>query len=116
MYLWTRDVFEGDLYLTAEFRIHQHGGLALWMLQAAGMQGEDFLSDYPLRSDGAMSTVITEDVRNYHWEFYREMVDSELTSFPMRFSRILVMPNRFPDREPAVGVGSFGGNGNRKSE
>jgi len=76
MYLWTRDVFEGDLHVTAEFKIHKHGGLALWMFQAAGMQGEDFLADYPLRSDGAMSMVCWEDVRNYHWEFYREMIDT----------------------------------------
>ena len=54
MYLWTRDVFEGDLHLSAEFKIHRHGGLALWMFQAGGMQGEDFLDDYPLRSDGAI--------------------------------------------------------------
>jgi hypothetical protein len=76
MYLWTRDIFEGDLHVTAEFKIHQHGGLALWMFQAAGMQGEDFLNDYPLRSDGSMHAVCWEDVRNYHWEFYREMFDT----------------------------------------
>jgi Domain of unknown function (DUF1961) len=76
MYLWTRDTFEGDLYLSAEFKIHQHGGLALWMVQAAGMQGEDFLNDYQLRSDGAMRVVTSEDVRNYHWEFYRQMFDT----------------------------------------
>ena len=76
MYIWTRDQFEGDLHVTAEFKIHQHGGLALWMLQAAGMQGEDFLNDYPLRSDGSMHVVCWEDVRNYHWEFYREMLDT----------------------------------------
>ncbi|HXH50150.1 MAG TPA: DUF1961 family protein [Terriglobia bacterium] len=76
MYLWTRDVFQGDLHVTAEFKIHQHGGLALWMFQAAGMQGEDFLNDYQLRSDGSMQVVCWEDVRNYHWEFYREMVDT----------------------------------------
>ncbi len=46
------------------------------MLQAAGMQGEDFLNDYPLRSDGSMRVVTAEDVRNYHWEFYREMFDT----------------------------------------
>lgn len=76
MYLWTRDVFEGDIHVTAEFKLHRHEGLALWMLQAAGMQGEDFLNDYPLRSDGSMHVVCWEDVRNYHWEFYREMVDT----------------------------------------
>ncbi|MFA6286033.1 MAG: DUF1961 family protein [Opitutaceae bacterium] len=75
MYLWTRQVWQGDLYVTVEFQLHQHGGLALLMAQAAGMQGEDFLNDYPLRSDGSMSVVHREDVRNYHWEFYREMAD-----------------------------------------
>lgn len=76
MYLWTRRVWEGDLWVTFEFKLHAHGGLALLMAQAAGMQGEDFLGDYPLRSDGAMGTVHREDVRNYHWEFYREMADT----------------------------------------
>lgn len=75
MYLWTRRMFEGDLYVSIEFKLHARGGLALLMTQAAGMQGEDFLADYPLRSDGSMSVVCWEDVRNYHWEFYREMVD-----------------------------------------
>lgn len=76
MYIWTREIFEGDLHVTAEFKLHQHGGLALWMFQAAGMQGEDFLNDYPLRSDGSMAAVYREDIRNYHWEFYREMLDT----------------------------------------
>ncbi|AHF93829.1 hypothetical protein OPIT5_30365 [Opitutaceae bacterium TAV5] len=76
MYLWTRRVFEGDLYLSVHFQIHSHGGLALLMTQASGMQGEDFLADYPLRSTGSMSVVHMEDVRNYHWEFYREMTDT----------------------------------------
>ncbi|MDR1283352.1 MAG: DUF1961 family protein, partial [Opitutaceae bacterium] len=76
MYLWTRRVFEGDLYVSVHFQLHAHGGLALLMTQAAGMQGEDFLADYPLRSTGSMSVVHMEDVRNYHWEFYREMTDT----------------------------------------
>ncbi|EIQ01944.1 protein of unknown function (DUF1961) [Opitutaceae bacterium TAV1] len=76
MYLWTRRVFEGDLYVSVDFRLHAHGGLALLITQAAGMQGEDFLADYPLRSTGSMSVVHKEDVRNYHWEFYREMTDT----------------------------------------
>ena len=75
MYLWTRQVWQGDLFVTFEFKLHSHGGLALLMVQAAGMQGEDFLNDYPLRSDGSMQVVHREDVRNYHWEFFREMCD-----------------------------------------
>jgi hypothetical protein len=76
MYLWTRRSFQGDLYVTFEFKLHSHRGLALIMTQAAGMQGEDFLADYQLRSDGSMGMVCWEDVRNYHWEFYREMIDT----------------------------------------
>ncbi len=76
MYLWTRRVFEGDIYVRIDFKLHTSGGLALLMTQAAGMQGEDFLADYPLRSTGSMSVVHKEDVRNYHWEFYREMTDT----------------------------------------
>lgn len=73
MYLWTRTTFEGDLYVRVEFKPMTHGGLVLLMTQAAGMQGEDFLSDYFLRTDGSMKMVCWEDVRNYHWEFFREM-------------------------------------------
>lgn len=76
MYLWTRRVFEGDLHVSVEFQLLNHGGLALLMVQAAGMNGEDFLADYPLRTNGAMRCVCWEDICNYHWEFYREMLDT----------------------------------------
>jgi hypothetical protein len=76
IYLWSRRVFEGDLYFEIEFKPLQRGGLALLMLQADGMQREDPLEDYFLRSNGNMVTVYGEDVRNYHWEFYRDMVDT----------------------------------------
>jgi hypothetical protein len=76
MYLWSRQTFEGDLSASFEFKLNSHGGLCLFMAQAAGMQGEDFMRDYFLRSDGSMSMVCWEDVRNYHWEFYREMLDT----------------------------------------
>jgi hypothetical protein len=76
MYLWSRRTFEGDLYASFEFKLLSHGGLCLFMAQAAGMQGEDFMKDYFLRSDGSMRMVCWEDVRNYHWEFYREMLDT----------------------------------------
>lgn len=75
MYLWSRRAFEGDLYLKLEFKTLARGGLALLCAQAAGMQGESFLDDYYLRTDGSMRMVCWEDVRNYHWEFYREMAD-----------------------------------------
>jgi hypothetical protein len=45
------------------------------MVQASGMNREDFMADYPLRTSGKMLTVYGEDVRNYHWEYYREMSD-----------------------------------------
>lgn len=76
MYLWSRRMFEGDLYATFEFQILAHGGLCLFVAQASGMQGEDFMKDYFLRTDGAMRMICWEDVRNYHWEFYREIADA----------------------------------------
>jgi Domain of unknown function (DUF1961) len=75
MYLWTRDTFEGDLHVSLDFQLHAFGGLALLMTQASGMHRENFLEDYALRVNGSMSTVFGEDVRNYHWEFYRQMCD-----------------------------------------
>jgi hypothetical protein len=76
VYLWSRRVFEGDLHVSFEFKLNAEGGLALLMTQASGMQREDFLDDYALRVNGSMSTVFGEDVRNYHWEFYRQMCDT----------------------------------------
>ncbi len=76
MYLWTRKTFQGDLAVSFEFKLNAPGGLCLLMTQAAGMQGEDFLTDYAPRVNGSMATVCWEDVRNYHWEFYRDMVDT----------------------------------------
>ena len=75
MYIWTRKTFEGDLYFSMDVKILEHGGLSLLLLQAAGMQGEDFMEDYFLRTNGSMVTVYGEDVRNYSWEYYRDMVD-----------------------------------------
>lgn len=76
VYLWTNQSFEGDLYVEFEFNPLEEGGLALLMLNASGMQREDFMKDYPLRTTGSMSMVCWEDVRNYHWEFYRETRDT----------------------------------------
>lgn len=75
-YLWTREVFEGDLYVRFEFQTLNQMGLALLLTQAAGMQGEDFQRCHSPRTSGKMETVFGEDVRNYHWEFYREMYDT----------------------------------------
>ena len=76
VYLWTQERFEGDLYLKFEFKPLLHGGLSLLCLQSSGMQREDFMEDYPLRTTGSMAMVHLEDVRNYHWEFFREMNDT----------------------------------------
>ena len=76
MYLWTKQSFEGDLYVEFDFKSIRPGGLALLMFQASGMQREDFMKEYPLRTNGSMSKVHSEDVRNYHWEFFREMNDT----------------------------------------
>jgi hypothetical protein len=75
MYLWTDRPFEGDLYVEFEFNSLRPGGLSLLMTNASGMNREDFMADYPLRTSGRMDMVHKEDVRNYHWEYYREMSD-----------------------------------------
>jgi len=74
-YVWIKKFFEGDLYVEYEFKVLRPGGLSLLMVQATGMNGEDFMDDYPLKTTGRMTTVYGEDVRNYHWEYYREMSD-----------------------------------------
>ncbi len=76
MYLWSEKTFEGDLYVKFQFKSLLPGGLSLLMLQASGMQREDFLTDYPRRTTGSMQMVSWEDVRNYQWEYYREMNDT----------------------------------------
>ncbi len=75
VYLWTLEPFEGDLYIEYEFNSLRPGGLSLLMAQASGMNREDFMADYPWRTSGKMSMVGWQDVRNYHWEYYREMAD-----------------------------------------
>ncbi len=75
MYLWSEQAFEGDLYLSYEFMPLKPGGLSLLLTQASGLQGEDFLNEYPRRTTGSMSMVCWENVRNYHWEYYREVSD-----------------------------------------
>ena len=75
VYVWSNKPFEGDLYVEYEFKVLRPGGLSLLMVQASGMNREDFMADYPLRKSGRMTTVYGEDVRNYHWEYYREMAD-----------------------------------------
>lgn len=75
VYLWTKKPFEGDLYVEYDFKPMRKGGLSLIMIQASGMQREDFMADYPLRTAGNMGMVAWSSIRNYHWEYYREMND-----------------------------------------
>ncbi|MBC7889665.1 MAG: DUF1961 family protein [Ferruginibacter sp.] len=75
MYVWTKKPFEGDLYVEYEYKALRAGGLSLLLTQASGMNREDFMADYPLRTSGRMVMIYGEDVRSYHWEYYREMAD-----------------------------------------
>ena len=74
-YVWSRRFFHGDLYVRYEFQTLRRGGLSLLMTHCSGMQGEDFHAIHAPRINGTMRTVCWEDVRNYHWEYYREMND-----------------------------------------
>lgn len=75
VYLWLEDYFTGDFVVEYEFKSLQSHGLSLLMTRAAGMQGEDFLKTQPRRVSGSMRMVCWENVRNYHWEYYRQMED-----------------------------------------
>ncbi|OAQ38941.1 hypothetical protein A5893_12955 [Pedobacter psychrophilus] len=75
VYFWSMKPFEGELYVEYEFKPLIRGGLSLLMLQSSGMSREDFMGEYPWRTTGTMSMVYGEDVRNYHWEYYREVDD-----------------------------------------
>ncbi|SOD92677.1 DUF1961 family protein [Spirosoma fluviale] len=75
MYVWTKKPFEGNLYVEYEYKTLRSGGLSLLLTQASGMNREDFMTDYPLRTSGRMTMIYGEDVRSYHWEYYREMAD-----------------------------------------
>lgn len=75
VYMWPLQRFEGDIYIEYEFKPLRKGGLSLLMAQCSGMNREDFMKDYPLRTNGNMGTVLAQGVRNYHWEYYREMND-----------------------------------------
>jgi hypothetical protein len=76
VYLWTRQAFENDLAIEFDFKPEAPNGLSLLMLQASGLHREDFMEDYPLRTTGSMAVVYCENVRNYHWEFFRGMDDT----------------------------------------
>jgi len=71
VYLWSPKSFEGDIAVQFDFRPERATGLALLVVQASGMEREDFLTDHPRRTTGSMSTITSDRVRNYHWEFFR---------------------------------------------
>jgi hypothetical protein len=75
MYLWSPRSFEGDIAVQFDFRPERESGLALLVVQASGMQREDFIADHPRRTSGGMGTIIADRVRNYHWEFFRKTPD-----------------------------------------
>ena len=75
VYVWSKKPFEGDLYVEYEYKSLRPGGLSLFLAQASGMNREDFMVDYPLRTSGRMTMIYGEDVRSYHWEYYREQPD-----------------------------------------
>lgn len=75
LYLWTRTEFEGDLLVEFDFMPLRPGGLGVLVLQACGLHREDFLLDHAPRTNGWMRTIYGEDIRNYHWEYWREMND-----------------------------------------
>lgn len=75
VYIWSNKIFEGNVYVEFEWKSLRPGGLSLLMIHASGMTREDFMADYPKKTSGVMQTVHEENVRNYHWEYYREMTD-----------------------------------------
>lgn len=75
VYIWSHQTFEGNIYVEYEWKSLKPGGLSLLMVNASGMAREDFMKDYPKKTSGTMRTVHGENVRNYHWEYYREMFD-----------------------------------------
>jgi hypothetical protein len=75
VYVWLREWLEGDIHVEYEFMPLRQEGLSLLILQATGMHREDFMIDDPPRTNGSMRTVCWENVRNYHWEYYRNILD-----------------------------------------
>ncbi len=72
-YLWSPECYEGDLWVEYDFRPESPRGLSLLVACASGPQREDFIADHGLPKGGGMSTIITDRVRNYHWEYFRRV-------------------------------------------
>jgi hypothetical protein len=73
VFLHTWRTFEGDIAFELDFMSLKEEGLSFVMFHSSGMQREDYMKDYALRTTGAMNMTFGENVRNYHWEFYRDM-------------------------------------------
>lgn len=70
--LWCPVKVEGDQWIEFEFELISKKGLALLMMCASGMQGEDIIEDQGLRQTGSMSDM-NRNYRNYHWEYMRRV-------------------------------------------
>jgi hypothetical protein len=73
VYFWLPIVLEGDVAVRYQFKSLQRHGLSLLMTCATGLHGEDHHSDHRPRFSGSMRQVCWDEVRNYHWEYYRQM-------------------------------------------
>ena len=71
-YLWCPAKVEGDQWIEFEFQLVSPKGLALLIMCASGMQGEDVIEDHGLRKTGSMGDM-NANYRNYHWEFMRRV-------------------------------------------
>lgn len=71
-YLWCPAKVEGDQWIEFEFQLVSPKGLALLMMCASGMQGEDVIDDQGLRQTGSMRDM-NATYRNYHWEYVRRV-------------------------------------------
>jgi hypothetical protein len=71
-YLWCPAKVEGDQWIEFEFQLVSPKGLALLIMCASGMQGEDVIDDQGLRKTGTMGDMNC-NYRNYHWEYVRRV-------------------------------------------
>ena len=71
-YLWSPVSVEGDQWIEYEFQLLSPKGLALLIICASGLQGEDIIQDHGLKKTGAMSDMLN-NYRNYHWEYMRRV-------------------------------------------
>ncbi len=71
-YLWSPVSVEGDQWIEYEFQLVSSKGLALLIMCASGLQGEDIIQDHGLKKTGSMSDMLT-NYRNYHWEYVRRV-------------------------------------------